>query len=542
MKARLSKAGIKELIMRKTQGTNHYLNRGDATSRTDWRLPCGATLSLALIASCTTSYAQPADPPNVEQPAAEALTSQSPTDPSCGTPVAPLATCHPSSCTPGFCTRGDVASLPEKLRNRLGTLDCSPHSVAPIQARAEADKPSQLFQYYLLDSTGFQPSVLTTQIPGVNDHAMLTSWGANCGLMTIGSARLVVEPKPDLPDNPDDPRAFIDIFTDIRGLFVINNESGWYEGWMIHDLRVAPTMPAVKGRPPFGTITPEDHMLLAAMGTGNNGTPGHFFTVDGKAAHFPAPSDHFPDKVANIVPIQLSMGSYNALQQSDAHNYWEFNYTTNWVHPLYELPFAGGFPDRSPVEPADTYRDGEISALQSIVPGDEPASNNRSRAAAVRFGDNPDRPRDPDLFDADEGFDGQREFRERFIPSGIAREALLNAFERLASFEPHEHDLTHRLLDGYKAAVALIDTNRDGIISAAEGDIDTPSKICPQGDLTCAYLLPRSYDRFAVSREINDGLLGPRFAPSTRGWVLSGRAVTGFPVVTASEGRDSDDR
>jgi hypothetical protein len=40
-----------------------------------------------------------------------------------------------------------------------------------------------------------------------------------------------------------DPRAFIDIFTDIRGLFVINNESGWYEGWMIHDLRVADVAP-----------------------------------------------------------------------------------------------------------------------------------------------------------------------------------------------------------------------------------------------------------------------------------------------------------
>src|SRR5262249_7874044 len=162
----------------------------------------------------------------------------------------------------------------------------------------------------------------------------------------------------------------------------------------------------------------------------------------------------------------LSMGAYNALQQADTHNYWEFNYTTNWIHPLYELPFAGGFPDHSPTGPADTYRDGEISARQSIVPGNGPGDDNRSPPDAVAFGDNPDRPRDPDLFDADEGFDGQREFRERFVPSGIAREAFLNTFERLASFEPHEHDLTRRLLDGYRAAVALIDTNHDGIISA----------------------------------------------------------------------------
>jgi hypothetical protein len=35
------------------------------------------------------------------------------------------------------------------------------------------------------------------------------------------------------------------------------------------------------------------------------------------------------------------MGAYNCLQQSDCHSYGEFNYTTNWIHPLYELPFTG---------------------------------------------------------------------------------------------------------------------------------------------------------------------------------------------------------
>jgi hypothetical protein len=156
------------------------------------------------------------------------------------------------------------------------------------------------------------------------------------------------------------------------------------------------------------------------------------------------------------------------------------------------------------------------------------------------FGDNPDLPRDPDKFDAD--VESQREFRERFVPSGIANEVLLNAFERLASFEPHEHNLEKRLLDGYKAAVALVDTNGDGIISAAEGDVDTPNRHCPQGDNTCIYLPARAYNRFAVTREINDALLGPRFAPSTRGWTLSGTQVTGFPVLPTSEGEDADDR
>jgi hypothetical protein len=352
--------------------------------------------------------------------------------------------------------------------------------------------------------------------------------------------RLALEPKPDLPTDPDDPRAFIDIFTDIRGLFVINNESGWYEGWMIHDLHVAPVdSRCTGGAPAFGTITAEDAALLAAMGSGNNATAGNIFSVDGEALHFPNTSDVFPDRVTNVVPLQLSMGAYNALQQSDAHSYWEFNYTTNWIHPLYELPFAGGFPDESPTQPADTFEDGEIGLQQSIVPGNRPGLN-LDPQRAVQFGDNPGRPRDPDLFDS--AVPAQREFRQRFVPSGIANEAFLNTFERLASFEPWEHNLTQRLFDGYKAAVALVDTNGDGIVSAEEGDIDTANPNCPQGDNTCIYLLPRSYDRFAVTREINDGLLAPRFAPSTRGWALSGTIVTHFPVLETSEGRDSDDR
>src|SRR6058998_3337600 len=107
--------------------------------------------------------------------------------------------------------------------------------------------PSQLFQYYLLDTNGFEPNVFTTTFPGVNDHVQLTATGTNCGLPTIGTVRVVLEPKPDLPTDPNDPRAFIDVFTDISGLFVINNESGWDEGWMIHDLNVpniAPPRPA----------------------------------------------------------------------------------------------------------------------------------------------------------------------------------------------------------------------------------------------------------------------------------------------------------
>jgi hypothetical protein len=50
------------------------------------------------------------------------------------------------------------------------------------------------------------------------------------------------------------------------------------------------------------------------------------------------------------------------------------------------------------------------------------------------------------------------------------------------------------------------------------------------------------FNRFAVTREINDGLLAPRFAPSQRAWVLSGFQVQVNPPVNASTGRDADDR
>jgi hypothetical protein len=97
----------------------------------------------------------------------------------------------------------------------------------PLQAFAEADQPSQLFQYDLLDTSGFEANVFAVVIPGVNDSAMKTATGANCGAPTIASVRLVVEPKPGLPTDPNNPGAFIDVFTDIAGFFVINNESGW---------------------------------------------------------------------------------------------------------------------------------------------------------------------------------------------------------------------------------------------------------------------------------------------------------------------------
>src|SRR2546426_285940 len=357
-------------------------------------------------------------------------------------------------------TRGDVVNLPDPLKQRLVRLADRPHSQLPTQAYAEAHfdttpfkpKPSQLFQYYLLDTTGFEPSPFTAVFPGVNDAAMLPATGPACGLPTIGAVRVVLEPKPGLPTDPNDVRAFIDIFTDISGLFVINNESGWYEGWMIHDLRVAPVF--VPGKPRFGTITAADAAALAAMGNHNN-VAGNIFTVDGNAVRFPSATDHFPDRQGN---------------------------TPNTV--------------------------GVIQASG---------------------------PRDPDKFDAE--IDAQREFRQRFIPSGLANEIFLDVYERVVSFEPGVPFPT-RLYDAYAAEVARVGHN--GVVSAAEGDVDTASDGFANNDRL--FIPATQFNRFAVTREINDGLLAPRFAPSQRAWVMSGTLVPVSPSVPASEEEDGDDR
>ncbi len=423
-------------------------------------------------------------------------------------------------------SRGDVSQLPVPLQDRLARLAGRPHSALPTQAYAEADSPSQLFQYYLLDTQGFEPNVFTSRIPGVNDTAMLTVTGGNCGLPTVGSVRVVLEPKPGLPTDPNNVRAFIDIFTDISGLFVINNESGWYEGWMIHDLTVAPVAPPrPDGHAQFGKLLQADSVAIKKMGTHQN-VQGRIFTVDGNDVRFPSATDHFPDVQTNVVPIQLSMGAYNSLQQSDAHAYWEFNYTTNWIHPLYELPFTGGIPG--------TFEAGEVGALQSIVPGSGPAGVKNN---PVQYGDNPGLPRDPDKFDAE--IDSQREFRQRFIPSGLANEIFLDVYERIVSFEPGV-PFPQRLYDAYAAEVRRVDLNGDGVISASEGDVDTSTDGFP--DNSRLFLPATSFKRFAVTREINDGLLAPRFAPSQRSWILNGFLVPVSPAVPASAGRDGDDR
>jgi hypothetical protein len=401
---------------------------------------------------------------------------------------------HAGAQTDPFASRGDIAQLPAPLKDRLVALSQQPVAYQPQTAFNEAAGASQLFQYYLLDQKGFQPNVFTT-----------------ASSSALGGVRIVVEPKPGLPTDPNNVKAAVDAFTDIVGLPVINNEAGFYEGWYLHDLRVpGAAAPRNDGHAQFGTITRADALQLASMGSGNN-VPGRVFTVDGRAPNFGSTSDVFPDgKQPNTVVIPVSAGTFNALQQGESHAYWEFNTGTDWSPPAYELPFTGGIEGTL----AQQYR------VQSLIPGSGPEGVHNS---AVTHGDNPNNPRDPD---------NTAETRNRFIPSGLANEIMLDVYARVRSFEPQVTSLQQRIFDAYAKEVARVDgPDHDGAISFAEADVNATS----DGQSNVRLYLPATaFDRFAVTRELNNGLLNQRFAPSQRAFVLSGSVVAVNPAVPAS--------
>ncbi len=449
-----------------------------------------------------------------------------------------------------FAERGDIRSLPAPLKERMIELAHRPQTYPPQIAFSEADDRSRLVQYFLLDTTDFQPNIFTTIIPGINDGTKPTAANAaNRQLPTIGAVRVVVEPKLGFPTDPNDPRAVIDMFTDVSGLFVINNEAGWYEGWTIRDIKVPSVLPPrASGRAQYGSMTAADEAANAAKGTGNNAITGNFVTTDGLDFRPISPNDVFPDIQSNVVPIPVSLGSFNALQQSDVHAYWEFNPGTNWIFPHYELLFTGGVPG--------TYEAGSIGGITSIVPGSGPSGTGPFPFRSILdgndplvYGDNPDDPRDPDRAEVTNVNDPDRpmpgnpahlETRNRFIPSRLTEEILFDVMVRIASFEPAVTDVAQRFYDAYAYEVSLVDQNGDGILSFVEADINGTSDGLAN---TRLYLPVTAFNRYAMTREIDDGLLAPRFAPGQRGYTVDGDAVLVDPSVPGSvRQRDEDDR
>ena len=116
---------------------------------------------------------------------------------------------------------------------------------------------------------------------------------------------------------------------------------------------------------------------------------------------------------------------------------------------------------------------------------------------------------------------------------------MLDVVVRLRSFEPNVTTPSKRLYDAYAKEVARVDQNGDGVLTFVEADAEEETDGLSNERL---FIPPTAYNRFAVTREINDGLLGPRFALSQRAYVLSGTIARVKPAVPASISRDGDDR
>jgi hypothetical protein len=436
--------------------------------------------------------------------------------------------------------RLDVLSLPAPLQARLRELAQRPHTYTPQRTFPAASGISHLTGYFLLDDAGLVSSNLFAT--GLNPTATSTNApsGSRTNLGPIGAVRILqissTNATANVSSNSTDPGCF-DFFTDIAGLGPIQNESGWYEGWVIHDL-VVPAIGAANtnGAATAGSITAEDATALAGLGGGNN-VPGAVFTSDGNTpitgtnisqsatSTNTAATNASPVPSLNTVAVYVSIGTFNALQRNDAHAYKQINRYTDWAFPAYEYPFTGGF--------EGTFETGFLGARSSIVPGSGPSGVTNS---PVLYGDNPHNPRDPDRTPftirtnsttslANTNL-AKPEFRLRMIPSGLTREILLDAFMRRASFEPSVTDFNQRLFDAYAAEVAKVDTNRDGVISFEEADAAANAGF-PM------FIQVREFNRYAVTRELNDGLLAPRFAPSQRAWVLQG-ALESVPAPVPS--------
>lgn len=155
---------------------------------------------------------------------------------------------------------------------------------------------------------------------------------------------------------------------------------------------------------------------------------------------------------------------------------------TNWVFPLYETPFTGG---GIPSNLAQQYQ------RQSAIPGSGPAGVTNT---ALTHGDNLINPRDPD---------NPTETRNRFVPSGLANEVMLDVYARLASFEPSQHSVQQRIFDAYAAEVARVDgSDHDGVVSFAEAGVNADKFVNETSDglpNSRLFLPATAYDRFAVT-------------------------------------------
>jgi len=212
-------------------------------------------------------------------------------------------------------TRGDIVNCPSAQATTRSTcrpaaqpathtgLRRSSFQHGSFQAQAEP----ALSSITCWTQPALSPIRLRLPSPVSNEHGHADRYGPDCRL-PLSALCGSFWSQAGLPTDPNDVGAFIDIFTDHLWAFRDHNESGWYEGWMIHDLRVAPVAaPLPSGRPQFGTITAP---------RGCSCSDGEITTTLRGNLHgrrqggaLPERHDHFSGPSEQHIPIQLSMGA-----------------------------------------------------------------------------------------------------------------------------------------------------------------------------------------------------------------------------------------
>ena len=404
----------------------------------------------------------------------------------------PPAPCHPNpnaaADSAAVAARGDVAKLPQPLKDRLVRLADRPTPSRRSRRSPRRTSPSQLFQYYLLDTTGLRAQRLhrrrsRRQRPGDAHRDRRQLRPADDRRRAPGASSRSRACRPI----PNDPRAFIDVFTDISRLFVINNESGWYEGWMIHDLARRARRPrrdATATRSSARSLPADADALAQTMGQRQQRARQRS-SRRRRAAALPERERSLP-RPRRPTSCRSSSAWARTTPCSRATRTRTGSSTTRPTGSTRSTSCRS--PAASRRRRLRRLRTARSARCSRSCPGSGPAGVDEQARSC--YGDNPNLPA------RSRQVRRRRSTRSASSASASSRaasrnEIFLDVYERLASFEPGS-PFPQRLFDAYAAEVARVDTNGDGIISAVEGRHRHARRTASPTTRACSSRRPRS--------------------------------------------------
>ena len=165
-----------------------------------------------------------------------------------------------------------------------------------------------------------------------------------------------------------------------RGVFVINNESGWYEG--LDDPRPA-SWPMSLRPVPTGTRSSARSQREDAAATRRHGhrqqRARQLLHRRRQGAALPERERSLPRSASRTWSRSSSAWALTTRSSSPTRTSTGSSTTrrTGFIRCT-SCPFTGGFPDRRATDPADAFQEGEIGRFASIVPGNRIGLNLRS--------------------------------------------------------------------------------------------------------------------------------------------------------------------